>query len=585
MSQKLTDQATEAPFKDIIESDQIYEIPYFQRGYKWKGTEKTELMQDIDQILQGEEPVHFLGTIILYKKQTGATEINMFEIIDGQQRLTTLYLLCLAIVNIYIRNKQYDEASYSLETLIVLKKKRKNASNLKLWPGRADRRQFNDLHRKIWGHKGFHNHIKDIELELLPDSGNESGNISKMHALLVTSIHQYYILDDGFNKVKNIFSIIFNDLRFINILVNEASNSTKFFERMNARGIKVTTGELVRNEIFSRVVTADPTEADKLYDNHWLPFYQEFDKSHGDEANVFDDFLFVFTLIKDPTYTKSRVFEYLRNRWKGKNPVTIIEDMEKYQNIYLQLRRDSDNNVPQNILGMPKGIYKCITRYIRANSPTTTLPFVVNLIFNFIDEKIDQKNVEGIFIAIDSYLVKRSVMGIEPTGLHAIFKDLWKRMKVKSIEDAVSRIRNAKTMVWPTGEEFTKALQDKPLYGTKISKYLIGEYDISLKGDDPGEDFEIEHILPQKLNNQWNQFTEDEHKKYVDLFANLLPITKELNKSIQNYSYEKKRERYQKDSKYKSCRELGKKHEEWTVDKIIDRQKTLLKWAVERWPY
>ena len=57
------------------------------------------------------------------------------------------------------------------------------------------------------------------------------------------------------------------------------------------------------------------------------------------------------------------------------------------------------------------------------------------------------------------------------------------------------------------------------------------------------------------------------------------------NKSIQNYSYEKKRERYQKDSKYKSCRELGKKHEEWTVDKIIDRQKTLLKWAVERWPY
>jgi len=584
MSQKLTDQATEAPFKEIIESDQIYEIPYFQRGYKWSGKQKNELMQDIDQILQGEEPVHFLGTIILHKKQTGATETNMFEIIDGQQRLTTLYLLCLAIVNVYIRNQEYDEASYALETLIILKKRRNNASNLKLWPGRDDRQQFNDLHRKIWEHKGFHKHIEGQELILLHDTGPKKGAISKMHSQLVTVIGQYFKQDDGFNDVKKIFDIMFNNLHFINILVNEASNSTKFFERMNARGIKVSTGELVRNEIFSRVAAEDPTEADNLFDNHWLPFYKKFEKSRGSSADVFDHFLFVFTLIQDPTYNKSRVFEYLRSRWKKNDPIEIINDMKRYQNIYIQLRRDSDNNVHPNMIEVPKTIYTCIGRYIRADSPSTTLPFVVNMLYNFKETRIDQKEVRKIFICIDSYLVRRAVLGIEPTGLHAIFKDLWGRMKEKTCETAEKIIRNTKTMYWPSEDEFEDRLTNRPLYGVSVTKYILEEYDISLKGDYAGEDFEVEHIVPQTLNNQWKHITKEEHDRFVNLIGNLLPITTGMNKSLQNFGFEKKKQRYKDDSRFKSVREVGENYDKWGIDEILDRQKRLIKWAKTRWP-
>jgi len=585
MSQKLTDQATEAPFKDIIESDQIYEIPFFQRGYKWKQKERKELIRDIDQILQGEEPVHFLGTIILYKKQTGATETNMFEIIDGQQRLTTLYLLCLAIVSVYIRNGEYSEASYCLETLIILKKRRNNASNLKLWPGKYDRAQFNALHKKIWEHKAFKKH-NPYKLVTLPDSGSKSGNMTSMHSQLARVIGRYYKEDDGFNIVKKIFDIIFNNLRFINILVNEASNSTKFFERMNARGIMVTTGELVRNEIFSRVVTKDPTAAIKLHEKEWLPFYERFDISHGETSKVFDDFLFAFTLINDPTYTKSRVFEFLRNRWKGKNPIQIIDDMKVYQDIYIQLRRNSNNKVQDNILKLTKPLYQLVDRYIRSNAPTTTLPFVVNLIHNLNEKRIDQKNVEGIFVMLDSYLVKRAVLGFEPTGLHAIFKDLWYRMKSKNVEEADRLIRNTKTMAWPTEKEFEEAIEKRPLYGTRIANYVVGEYDISLKGDHPGEDFEIEHVLPQKMNTQWKKyFSKEEHKEYVDQFANLLPITANMNKSLQNYGYKEKKKRYAKDSKFKSCRQLAEAYNDWSVVQFLERQKVLLEWAKKRWPY
>tara|TARA_Y100001980_G_scaffold17475_1_gene4800 strand:+ start:240 stop:1997 length:1758 start_codon:yes stop_codon:yes gene_type:complete len=584
MAKKLTDQATEAPFKEIIESDQIYEIPYFQRGYKWKGKQKNELIQDIDQILQGEEPVHFLGTIILHKKQTGATETNMFEIIDGQQRLTTLYLLCLAIVNVYIRNKQYDEASFALEQLIILKKTRQNASNLKLWPGRDDRQQFNDLHRKIWDHKGFHKHIVGQELKLLPDSGPKKGAITKMHGQLVTEVGRYFNGDDGFNDVKNIYEIINNKLHFINILVNEASNSTKFFERMNARGIKVSTGELVRNEIFSRVAANDPAEADELFENHWLPFYEKFKETRGTSADVFDHFLFIITLIKDPSQNKSSVFEYLRAEWKGKTPIQIIDDMKKYQGIYIQLRRNEDNKVHDNFIKVSKDLYVMIDRYVRADSPTTTLPFFVNLLYHYKEEELDKIEVKKIFASVESYLVRRGVLGIEPTGLHAIFKDLWNRMDKKTAETAEKIIRDTKTMVWPSDDEFNDKLNNRELYGVGVTKYILEEYELSLKGDYDRGDFDIEHIMPQTRNNQWDYIDQEDHAKYLHLIGNLLPITPIMNKSIKNFGFDHKRKRYKEDSKFKSTRQLGEDYEKWGIEEIKVRQKKIIQWAKKRWP-
>ena len=157
-------------------------------------------------------------------------------------------------------------------------------------------------------------------------------------------------------------------------------------------------------------------------------------------------------------------------------------------------------------------------------------------------------------------------------------------MKQKTFETAEKIIRDTKTMQWPSEEEFRDKLLHRPLYGVGITKYIIEEYDISRKGDYAGEDFEIEHILPQTLNHQWSHIGDEEHQKYVDTIGNLLPISSGMNKSIQNFSFQQKKKRYMKDSRFKSVREVGENYDEWGVKEILDRHNKLIKWALKRWP-
>ena len=576
---KLTNSTTETSFGSLLKRTFIFSIPYFQRGYKWKEKDRKLLLDDINQILNKEEDVHFLGTIITYKKLTGSTEFEIYEVIDGQQRIITLYLHILATIEIYIRYKHFADAVRLFQNL-VLPGDTDHPSNFKLYSSRDDRLQFNTIVRRIFNNKNFNKQYGDYNLKLLPDAGKPSGNISKMYSKVKSSINTFYG-DSGLQKLKEIIDVIFSNLHFIDIMLNDASNSTKFFERVNSRGITVTTGELVRNEVFSRVVGQDDSIVNDIYRNSWLPFFEKFK-----DPNQFDEYLFAFTLIKSPTCTKQRVFEYLRNRWKEHGePEAIILDLYTYQDIYLQLKLDSNGAMPVNILQLPKSTYDLVINYIKSNTPTTVLPFIMRLLFEFRANNVDTKTTNGVLIAIDSYLTRRAVMGIEPTGLHAIFKGLYPKLeKNMTVKTVVEKIKETKTMVWPSDKEFKDAINNRDLYESRISRYLIDEHNRSFGGDVPKEKFEIEHILPKKYNNWWKAFTLEEHKTSANKLANLMAISPEINKKIGNASYEKKKPYYMK-SKYFVCRELVKNYPEWNPEAFEKRTEEIVKWALKRWPY
>ena len=125
----------------------------------------------------------------------------------------------------------------------------------------------------------------------------------------------------------------------------------------------------------------------------------------------------------------------------------------------------------------------------------------------------------------------------------------------------------------------------RPLYGSAILPFVVREYDVHLGGDVPEDAPWMEHILPQKMNNDWQAvFTADLHEKLVDTWGNLIPLSAKMDMSVQNKSYQHKREVFKKDAMFKSAREVSTEFEDWTQDSIVARGKILADWAVTRWP-
>src|ERR1700730_7792621 len=101
---KLTNNSDEANVADVLSGDSIFSIPYFQRPYKWKVERLKQLQTDIltvvDSLIDGTPDSHFLGAIIIHGRRRNPSEPTIFEIIDGQQRITTIFIFIAAIVRV-----------------------------------------------------------------------------------------------------------------------------------------------------------------------------------------------------------------------------------------------------------------------------------------------------------------------------------------------------------------------------------------------------------------------------------------------------------------------------------------------------
>jgi uncharacterized protein with ParB-like and HNH nuclease domain len=108
---KLTNNADEADISSLIGNDSIFAIPFFQRPYKWKPAKLAQLNSDVLALVDEESDIHFLGAIIIHGLASKPAEAQIFEVIDGQQRLTTLYLYMCAVVKTLLDEGESEEAA------------------------------------------------------------------------------------------------------------------------------------------------------------------------------------------------------------------------------------------------------------------------------------------------------------------------------------------------------------------------------------------------------------------------------------------------------------------------------------------
>lgn len=575
---RLTNNSDESDISTLLSGDSIFSIPYFQRSYKWKIDKIKQLERNILDVIDNDD-FHFLGAIIVHGRRSNPSDPNIYEVIDGQQRITTLILYICALVKTLCILKEYSEAAGLFQKFLVIGRETKTASNLKLQPCKEDRAQFNNVYKSLLSDAEFREKLGSFKPQFLPSSGPENGALRNNYLQAIRFLSDQ-VKNEGLDRIREITKALLEHMSVVQIDVWDPANGPKIFDSLNSRQEPMTIGDLVRNEVFSRVAAAETTKIEQIDEHFWQPFYKNFQRN---DHNLFDRYFFPYGLIQDSNMKKSEVYSKLRTRWeKITLPEDIISALRLYQNAFLDLLGGT------NLQSHNKTIHELFKNLFMLSAPGSTYPFLMQLSNSLKENQISEKDAVEVLQLIESFLVRRAICGHEPTGLHAVFKRLWADCSEKPTKNRVNTsIRTHKTVVWPTDDEFKSAIRERALYGSTITPYFLLAYDKSLGGDQPENIPWIEHVLPDKPAKKWFEvFTEEQHANMKDRLANLIPLTEEMNRTISNNPYsEFKREKYLRDSMFKSARDFANRFSEWRPQDIDNRGEELANWATKRWPY
>lgn len=576
MKNWITDSQDEQCIEDLFrDADQIH-IPIFQREYVWKQKEFDFLIHDLQLINDSVENSQFLGAVVAYERPRDSKitgRLRSLDIVDGQQRLLTLYIFMLAIAE---RIHFYDKeaASEIIQEFLLLPQRRGLNVNTRIVPSFKDRSQF----RAIWDRINTPEHLQETLKDNPPipplPSGNSSGSLTNQYSRIIAWLKKTSPSEPQavIDYLQNTLSIITRDLTFVHLKLTDAVVATKIFERLNFRGVKVGIVDLVRNEIFSRI-SQNPEKSLNTYETQWRPFEAQFEERE-------DGFFFPYSLIHNSSVKKSELFSELRVIWKDLGPEDIIGHMKPFQKAYLDI-----------VLGNPSSNSFKLNQQIKnlhaIRIPSATYPFVMKVIFETQTGNLNLKKGIELLEFLESFLVRRAILGYEPTGLHAIFKGVWNEIEAQpSVNNLKSEILNRSTVQYPNNKEVKNAIKTRSLYKARITPYLLREYDKSLEGDTPSDEFTIEHIMPNNWveGDEWSRIvTKEQHSELKDTLANLIPLSGELNKNVQRDVFSKKRTRFKKESMFITARDLSDNWEEWNYKTINERGEILSTWAIKRW--
>ena len=577
-NRKMTHNTGETDVMTLFGNNVIFEVPPFQRPYKWADKRLRQLHTDLLTLVDRQPDLHFLGAIIIHGRPSDPGVPKVYEVIDGQQRLTTIYLHVCAVVKTLIDYELFDEAHNLFSTYLVTRTVKPGASNLTLHPCMEDRLDLNGVIHELLDNRRFSEMMPGFRFIPLSGTARTGGRIAKNYKA-IKKFYRDQIDPEGIDGVKAVYTSLLKDIVVVAIDVEDPTNGPRIFDSLNSQQEPMTVGDLVRNDVFSRVASHDPNLAIELNEHYWQPFYQKFSSDQG-KTNYFDGYFFPYALIDNHNLSKPEAYSHLRRRWEGKEPTEVIDELRRYQEPFLDLVRGTNecDHDPQIALRLD--------RLYRLGMPTSIYPFLMQLSRSLLDGDVGTADASQVLESLDSFLTRRAICGYEPTGLHAVFKRLWADCDgVITADRVIEQIGDHRTVAWPGDEEVRENVTSRGLYGTRIVKYLVMEYDESLGGDRVPADPWIEHVLPNSRSSGWAQFSSEEHDKYKNLFANLIPLSPGMNGSLGNRSYNEKRGVYAEDSMFKSARQFAATYEEWTPELLCQRGEHLASWCLSRWPH
>lgn len=610
----------------IFEQERRLVVPLFQRKYVWdKAKQWQPLWEDILQLAEEElaraeggvalarkkMPNHFIGAVVLAQLDTYGKSIAARNVIDGQQRMTTLQIVLTALRDAAAAQNVQDVKP--LFERLTRNNYRAELANeqFKVWPTTGDQEVFEKV--MTAGSptaiallfpltKGYRKRKYDPRPRLVEAY------------LYFEKVFTDYILADDPNqdeptepseeqvamRVEALLESVTKRLEVVMVELEADDDPQVIFESLNGRGEPLLPSDLIRNYVF---LEANKQQRDlpTLHKKYWAEFddsgkegkfWQEETRQGRLRRPRLDLFFFHFlTLQRQEQLPITQLYTEFRRWWldaASDNAETELASLRHYGNVYRSFFEGTK---------MPR--LDLLVHRLQVMDTSVFYPVLLGVLTRW-EAKVAAKELNGIFTDLESYLVRRLVGQLTPKNYNRIALDLLEVLEAAAVitRETVRGFLiglTGDTGRWPDDTEFKRACQTKPLYeylNNPRLQMLLHALDLQLETSRQEQlhletTLTIEHIFPQNpAAGKWDQIPEEAGDEVLHQLGNLTLLTKPLNSSVSNGPFAKKRGQIAKQSKLRLNAYFQDFEDDylWGIKDIQKRGKQLAELAVKTWP-
>ena len=534
-----------------------FKIPVYQRNYDWKIEHCKRLFDDLEDVIAQDRTTHFFGSVV------SKVEYSERIVIDGQQRITTLFLLLTALVHQIEAGAiaaDDDDLADTIREDYLIDKRHKDDLKLKLKLIKDDQ----EAYKRLFDTTGK---------ALIEDSN-------------VTQNYRYFLrrLNDPNYSAGQILSAM-EKLMVIDIMLGNDDDAQLIFESLNSTGLDLSEGDKIRNFI---LMDLDSAHQDEYYEKYWNPIEKN---TKYDVSGFVRDWL---AAKERKTPAIKRVYTVFREHVKKDELSTksILEEMLKYSKYYRAIRNadTGDAEIDHEL------------RHLILLDSSVINPFLLNFFEYWECGNIANEEVAQVLKSIETYIFRRWVCKVPTNALNKVFETLHAET-VRGFENGESYVnvlnyillKKEGSSKLPGDEEFIKAMVERDFYHIGNNKFYL--YECLENGDSrervnvverlEDDTFSVEHIMPQTLSAAWKSDlgsdSEAIHGRWLNSLANLTLTG--YNSQYSNKRFVEKRDAKNgfKDSGLRMNRWISEQ-DTWTEAQLKERNRMLEEEFLQLWP-
>ena len=551
-------QAQKIQLTAVVQGNKQFVIPVFQRDYSWTTEQCEQLWHDVLRAGKGSHSGHFIGSFV-YVEGSASTSFSQWLVIDGQQRLTTLTLLLVALRD-HICDIGWDGEEPTQEQIdddFLKNRHQKGARKYKLALRRNDEETLRSL-------------LDRVDLDRLSDRSD-----------LVVDAYEFFREQlktpqvDIAEVYRGIGRLYVVDVK----LEQHIDNPQLIFESLNSTGVDLTESDLIRNYLLMGLREAEQT---RMYEEYW----NEVETLFRDAGSSPDVFLRDYVAFKREYTTQiraDRIYSEFKNFWELETAESLpnrLKDIVRAAGFYSScLQPDGiDTKSIRDAMGLVR----------RLGIAHATL--VMRLYECHELKTLSQEDFVRALNLIESFLVRRSVLQLQTRNYWSVFARVThaidEQQPFTSFQVALAR----QTYKFPSDQDFVTALQERDLYNLRICWHILSQLENAGYAEpSPTTEYSIEHIMPQWIDGvtEWQQMLgnewEDVHRTWVDRLGNLTLTA--YNSTYSNRPFrEKKAVRGGFAQSAVRLNEYVREQSQWTQKEMRERGWMLARRALEIWP-
>ncbi|GAA6850888.1 DUF262 domain-containing protein [Helicobacter pylori] len=566
-------ESEDSYLQDILKDKLYYQIPIYQRPYQWTEENCEKLLDDLFFNYEDDrEGDYFCGSLVLVKSDP-RSKTEIYDIVDGQQRLSTFILLAKVLATLYSehldptksKSQEYLQESWSDRHEHKGKKKKKRLDFDLV--GSSAKKDFQDAL----------DFFDDLDASKGENSKSNDPSKGKNNYLKNAICLKDYLEKKEIEDIDDFIEWLYSNVVFITITCPDADKALRIFNVLNARGLPLHATDIFKGELLKKLT--EEKEQEELA-TRWEDLYQKCLDNGFAMETLFSQYLVYLEPKTSREKMEKRLVTWFKNL--NKTPLEYLDGVEDFYNAYVEVLEMSDR-------------YAHLLSYKEDNYWRVIL--CASLLHRYNESEIETLKKLLVKFYYQHWVARTKQSQIEQTCCNMI-----KALKEKKSMEHILSIARTNLALYSVMQHFKENLGDSHVYKKQPTKnpylkpiLILVEYFIS---DDPRpkriekNDFHVEHILPQKPDpsSQWvKDFSEEERELYTHSLANLTLLGGTKNSQASNLDFKDKKKIYIGEENklnkkktprvmtcYKMTIDIAHKYTEWTPKSLEKREKELI---------